>query len=319
MITGARGFLGRHTARVASLRGDFVIGIGHGDWRPAEWKSWGLGIWYSSEITVETLATYARRPYAILHCAGGAAVAPSISNPVQDFYRTVLTTSSILEYARRYSPTTRVVYPSSAAVYGVAATFPVAEQCPRAPISPYGVHKAMAEQLIELYARQFQVTASIVRLFSLYGAGLRKQLLWDACRKLTAGDSIFTGTGREIRDWLHVKDAVRLMLRAVDHADHTCPTVNGGSGIGVRVKDILSHLSDTLNPNLARPQFSGVARAGDPTAFVADINAAAQWGWQPSIAWRDGLAEYTAWWKQYVHQEPRRSTRMVAAAAALES
>jgi len=56
-----------------------------------------------------------------------------------------------------------------------------------------------------------------VRLFSIYGVGLRKQLLWDGCRKLMAADLVFSGTGHETRDWLHVEDAATLLIRSRDN------------------------------------------------------------------------------------------------------
>jgi UDP-glucose 4-epimerase len=240
----------------------------------------------------------AEKPQAILHYAGGGSVGFSMANPLEDFERTVRSTVHVLEYIRKYSPDTRLIYASSASVYGAVKTLPIAEQSPRSPISPYGAHKAMAEQLIELYARQFRVSAAVVRFFSVYGHGLRKQLLWDACRKLADGEKTFMGTGREVRDWLHVEDAARLMVLAADKASLECPTVNGGTGIGVSVRDILAELASGLSSSPAGVRFSGAERVGDPPSFVADTALAAGWGWRPFVPWRNGVAEYARWWKE---------------------
>ena len=129
------------------------------------------------------------------------------SDPFADFQRTVGSTAALLEYIRVDCPGAALVYPSSAAVYGHAVQLPMQEDGPLRPVSPYGVHKKFAEDLIRSHCVMFGLRASIVRLFSIYGEGFRKQLLWDACRKLLAGEREFFGIGDETRDWLHVDDA----------------------------------------------------------------------------------------------------------------
>ena len=227
MVTGANGFLGRHVARLFAQKGFEVLGIGHGEWAREKWTEWGLSDWHCADVTLKSLQRYGGKPTAILHCAGSGSVGFSIQDPLADFQRTVATTAHVLEYVRLSAPCARVVYPSSASVYGVAAVLPIPEGFRTVPISQYGVHKLMAEQVVASFARQFGIPASIVRLFSVYGCGLRKQLLWDACRKFAAGDMLFMGTGDEVRDWLHVEDAAQLMLAAARNASAECPTVNG--------------------------------------------------------------------------------------------
>ncbi|MEO6830061.1 MAG: NAD-dependent epimerase/dehydratase family protein, partial [Acidobacteriaceae bacterium] len=236
VVTGANGFLGRHVARLFARKGYTVLGMGHGNWSREEWELWGLSAWQSVDVTLKTLIEYAGEPTFIVHCAGGGSVAFSIEDPLADFERTVETTAHVLEYVRTSAPACRVVYPSSASVYGSVETIPIHESCPAAPISQYGTHKLMAEQMVTSYSRQFGTSAAIVRLFSVYGCGLRKQLLWDACCKFADNDSTFMGTGDEVRDWLHVEDAAALLLAAAEHASPQCPTVNGGSGQGVTVR-----------------------------------------------------------------------------------
>lgn len=296
LVTGANGFLGRHVARFFSRKGHTVLGIGHGEWSREEWESWGLCGWQRADVTLGTLEQHAGTPSAIIHCAGGGSVASSIDNPLADFERTVETTAHVLEYVRAVAPSCRVVYPSSASVYGTVEELPIRENWHAAPISQYGVHKMMAEQMIASYARQFGTSAAIVRLFSVYGCGLRKQLLWDACRKFTNHDNIFMGTGDEVRDWLHVEDAAELLLAAAEHASVECPTVNGGSGEGITVREVLVHLASRLLPMDPIPTFSGTQRTGDPSRYVADIEGSKGWGWSPKRDWKEGVAEYAAWW-----------------------
>lgn len=296
LVTGASGFLGRYTARLLSAEGYLVTGIGHGDWSREEWRSWGLAAWGQADVTTQTLLELDCKPDVLVHCAGSGSVTASIKTPLSDFERTVVTTAHVLEYVRLHAPSCSVIYPSSASVYGTTASVPIREDSPAAPISQYGTHKLMAEQMIASYCRQFGMSASIVRFFSVYGAGLRKQLLWDAASKLASDDLTFMGTGDEVRDWLHVEDAARLMLTASRNSSTDCPTVNGGSGGGVSVRDVVTHLGRGLLGREIAPSFSGVRRIGDPSRYVADIERSKAWGWRPERDWKDGVTEYASWW-----------------------
>lgn len=296
LITGAYGFIGRHVARHFAAAGWLVTGIGHGSWVRGEWGQWGIAEWHTADITLESLLTYAGQPDVVVHCAGSGSVGFSMRNPYQDFQRTVTTTAALLEFVRLYAASARVVYPSSGAVYGMWGKIPITEDAPAMPASPYAAHKVMVEQLCASYAKNFGIAAIVVRLFSVYGRGLRKQLLWDACQKITGGTNDFFGSGMETRDWLHVNDTAALLMLASEHSDATCQIVNGGTGVAITVRDVLEHLYEVMGNN-GRPEFSGVVRAGDPQHFQADISRALAWGWQPKIDWRSGLQEYAAWYK----------------------
>jgi UDP-glucose 4-epimerase len=257
---------------------------------------WGIAEWHSADVVTETLMTYAGEPDVIVHCAGSGSVGFSMTHPYQDFQRTVATTLAILEYARLYAPQACIAYPSSAGVYGVVQKLPIVETDRLTPNSPYGVHKRLAEELCASYAKHFGIRAAVVRLFSIYGAGLRKQLLWDASRKIVAGENGFFGTGDEIRDWLHVEDAAGLLIAAIDHATAKCPIVNGGSGVGVTVRDMLMELFACFG-RTERPAFSGTSRGGDPAGYIADISLVQEWGWRPKVGRQEGVREYAAWFK----------------------
>lgn len=296
IVTGAYGFLGRHVAKIFSENGYTVTGLGHGTWVRSEWKTWGLSEWHSCTITMEALTTYIQQPDVVVHCAGSGSVGYSLSHPMQDFERTVSTTLTMLEFLRLHSPKTAFIYPSSAAVYGTMATLPIKESAPLFPISPYGVHKKIAEELILSYSHQFALPVAIARLFSLYGPGLRKQLLWDACTKLEKGDFNFSGTGDEVRDWLHVKDAARLFLSLSSRTSPDAIIINGGTGKGTTVKEIVSLLTGDMNvPD--SPRFSSVQKRGDPPGYIAEISKAEGLGWKPEISIESGINEYVRWYR----------------------
>lgn len=293
LITGAHGFLGRRVARAYADRGFQVHGIGHGDWPEEEWRGWGLAAWHPAGVTPNTLCGAAAQPELVIHCAGGSSVAASIARPHEDFHRTVSATASVLEFVRTHAPAARVLFPSSGSVYG-SANAPVGEDRPASPLSPYATHKRMAEELCAEYGQRFGVASVVVRFFSLYGPGLRKQLLWDACRRLLRGENAFDGTGQERRDFLHVDDAVELVAIAADRASPSSPIVNGGTGTAPTVAEVVNEVAAALS-GAGLPVFTGGRRAGDPGAMVADTTRARAWGWTPRIGWRRGVQAYCAW------------------------
>ena len=297
LITGAHGTIGRVLARHLATQGWQVAGTGHGQWHPDEARAWGVALWQTGELDLPGLRRLAIEPQLVVHCAGSGVVGASLTAPYVDFQRTVDSTAAVLEYLRADHPRATLVLPSSAAVYGVADTLPMAEDSPLRPASPYGVHKKIAEELVCEHAARYGLDAAIVRLFSVYGEGFRKQLLWDACRRIRANETLFFGSGAETRDWLHVTDAAALLETAAAHAAPRCPIVNGGCGAPVTVRAVVQELFRLLGRS-DEPTFCGTQRPGDPLHYHADMRKAHAWGWRARVGWREGLARYVAWFQQ---------------------
>ncbi|WP_197279944.1 NAD(P)-dependent oxidoreductase [Bosea sp. AAP35] len=305
LVTGATGFIGGHLARHAVSLGCEVAGLGGAALLcPEDLARSGLAWHRPGPIDMAALASLPFRPDLVLHCAGGASVAASVSDPALDRRRTVETTELLVRHIVENAPQARLVYPSSGAVYGAhAAILPRDCLQPAAPLSPYGQHKAEAEAVIRAASIQNGLKAAIVRLFSIFGPGLRKQLLWDACERFRAGHAEFGGSGAELRDFLAVEDAVSLLWQAGEHAGSGCPLVDGGTGTGTAVFEVLTLLAGHFKP---RPviRFSRVARTGDPFDMVADIRAATALNWRPAIGLAHGVAAYAKWFKQAVGDHP---------------
>lgn len=300
-LTGAHGFIGHHTSRYIASLGKTVVGLGHGAWVQADFQRWGLTDWLNGQVchaNLDALAAKHGTPECVIHLAGGSAVGPSFAAPAEDFRRTVVGTSDLAEWVRLHAPNAPIVMASSAAVYGAGHSAQISEGALCAPYSPYGFHKHMAELALASYARSFGLRVAGVRFFSVYGTGLRKQLLWDACTKLAQNVEVLAlgGHGNELRDWLHVEDAAHLLVKAADFASAECPIVNCGTGTATPVSAIAERLVECWGSS-AQVSFSGIARAGDPQSLVADTALAQQWGWSAPHDWEAGLAEYVAWFK----------------------
>ena len=168
-------------------------------------------------------------------------------------------------------------------------------------MSPYGQHKLMMEQLCRSYAITFGLQSTVVRLFSVYGPHLRKQLLWDMCSRLQRGERTLAlgGTGAEVRDWIDVRDAARLFAKIAELPQReSYEVVNGGSGLGTTVVDIAGMLVKNWGDDIA-VRFSGIVRPGDPFSLLADDAKLRRLPFEWQIPLERGLAEYVLWFKDH--------------------
>lgn len=296
LVTGAYGFLGRYTAKKFKEEGYHVTGMGHGKWYAEEYEKWGIDNWVESTITFDALMNINTKFDVIIHCAGSGSVAFSRQNPYEDYQKSVQSTLSLLEYIRLQNPKCKFIYPSSPAVQGNLGNIQIEEEMSASPVSPYGFHKKIAEELCQSYNTNFNVAIGIVRFFSIYGEGLKKQLLWDACRKIDLSDKVvFFGTGKETRDWIHVSDAVEL-LYVLNENLQDCVVINGGCGKSLEIEYVISKLAKNFDKEM-NISFSGEIKEGDPIHFWANMDKANKLGWQAKINLEDGLLSYVNYYK----------------------
>lgn len=296
LVTGARGAIGRHVAATARARDFSVVGIGHGS---GSSHGTDMNHWLESDVNLDGLTRLTRlagAPDAVVHLAGGSLVGASVSDPVRDYQRTVESTTALLAWHRTAAPAAPIVFVSSAAVYGSSHQGLIGEGTRLAPSSPYGEHKLEAEMALRVYARSSPASQiCILRPFSVYGPGLRKQLIWDLVRRALAESSPIWlgGTGRELRDFVHIADAAECVLNAIPLAQNDCPTFNVCTGIPTATGDIVRMITMMLGD--AEVRFSGERRAGDPDTLVGDPALASAVGLSPRTLLREGLEETVAW------------------------
>jgi UDP-glucose 4-epimerase len=298
LVTGGFGFLGRAVARRFKGMGFQVIGIGRGHWSLEEAQRHGFDAWLDAGVTPSSLMSLNERFDVIVHCAGNGSVGYSLTNPLEDFNKTVSSTADLLEYMRLSRSQALLIYPSSAGVYGSRPDAPIRESDQLNPISPYGFHKRMCEELLTMHAGCFGVKTAIIRFFSIYGPGLTKQLLWDASVKLLgAAPAVFWGTGEETRDWIFIDDAVELITHVYKSAPEFV-VLNGASGNRTTIKDTIQQLSAALGIATAF-DFNEVVREGDPRFYHADISKSVALGWKPRFSLTDGIERYVNWLAYY--------------------
>jgi UDP-glucose 4-epimerase len=302
-ITGGHGFIGRYLARCLADQGHMVAGIGHGAWPRIEAARWGVSVWINGEISASNLVQMRQLsavPDYVFHLAGGSSVGAAFSSPHEDFTRTVVSTAELLEWLRQQAPYVRIAAVSSAAVYGASHDGAIAEDARLTPFSPYGAHKLMMEDLCRSYAANYGLQVVLPRLFSVYGAELKKQLLWDLCGKLAVGAAVeLGGTGNELRDWTDVRDVARALDQSARMACDQAPVLNLATGVATPVRDIASTVALHWGGEeaMAKLRFSGRSRPGDPFSLVANIDRARALGIECTIPLAQGISEYTTWYR----------------------
>ena len=293
LVTGGGGFIGSHLVRSAVSIGSNVISLGGNecDVECVEGAHYIFG-----DISRDTLEAVDFVPETIFHLAGGASVAASVADPPEDFRNTVFSTVLLLDFLRRHWPEARLVYVSSAAIYGEAIHKRASHDVNYLPVSPYGVHKRQAELLLLDQARLYGTRSLILRPFSVYGPGLRKQLFWDAMQKADLGTFEFFGAGDELRDWVFVADLVTCLLLAGEHASAAVPVLNAGTCRALSNREALLELFNVAELD-RQPVFLGRRKEGDPDRLVADDSAESLLGPLFQTPLRTGLSAYGKWYR----------------------
>jgi UDP-glucose 4-epimerase len=134
-----------------------------------------------------------------------------------------------------------------------------------------------------------------VRIFSAYGAGLRRQVVWDICeRLLTNGALTLGGTGNESRDFIHATDIARALALLSEKAPAEGEIYNLSTGRETTIAELAGHLIAALGMNVV-PQFDGKTRAGDPLNWRADVSKLVSLGFAPTVALEQGLTQVASW------------------------
>jgi UDP-glucose 4-epimerase len=287
LVTGAAGFIGGClVAHFKAIGAKVFVDVASDD--SGATRRWPL----VESGLVQAMA--GDTPDLILHAAGSGTVAKVAAHPALELPANLGALLAVLQYAKSCASQPRLVLLSSAALYGNSPSTPQREDQARPPVSLYGVAKAQAEQLVGHYAQHLGVHATAVRLFSVYGPGLRKQLLWDAMNKFQARNVSFFGTGEERRDWVHIDDVCHFMARLAQVSQQRSFEVFNCAGFPATTGQVLSVLARAAHA--PAPCFSGQARPGDPQSLVADCTkAVGALGWKAGIGWQQGVAGYAQW------------------------
>ncbi len=289
VITGAAGFIGRTLLRALadsgaeSIAAVDVRSVGEVAKNP---DSHGEIVTYERSILLP-LDDVLDGADIVFHLAAQVGMTDSIHNPHFDAVTNVQGTIVLLESCRR-TRVRRLVYSSSAAVYGAPVYLPIDEKHPTAPSSPYGLSKLTAERYCLLYGELYNLSVVALRYFNVYGPDQTSRgyaaVIPLFVRRVSENlPLIVEGDGYQTRDFVHVQDVVRAnLLAATSHFDGV---LNIGSGRATSIRELAALIGGPGYPIEYVP-----ARVGDIPYSVAAIGAAyAAIGYTPSISLEHGI------------------------------
>lgn len=291
LIIGSKGFIGSHCAA--------ILGANNQVYGCDIVNDYVAHNYYQVDATnADYKEVFKEQQFDVcINCSGAASVPDSFKHPLRDFSLNTVNVIKILDAIKELQPECKLINLSSAAVYGNPTTLPIAEDAPLLPLSPYGRHKKYAEEIIEEYASFFNIKACSIRLFSVYGPGLCKQLFWDLHTKIMQSPHIkLWGTGNETRDFIYVDDVVTAISCVMQKAEFKGECINVSDGIETSIKSVV----ELFQQEHFKPfdfSFDGQQSPGYPVNWRADISTLQAIGFQSQIGLKQGLQKYIAWLK----------------------
>jgi UDP-glucose 4-epimerase len=291
LVTGGAGFVGshlvdalveqQHEVTVVDVLGEGSIKYIHPEAK-----------FYEIDIRSEALDQVFQKhqPEIVFHLAAQSTVPPSIKNPMYDQSVNIGGTIQVLEMMRKYNGK-KIIYSSSAAVYGEPVSLPIQEEHPIKPLSPYGLSKYVAEQYIELYNRMYGIDYTTFRYANIYGPRQTPEgeggVVSIFVDKVLKGETpTINGDGRHTRDYIFVKDVVAANIAAMDKGSQS--VVNISTGNAVSVSELLELIGQAVEKEV-NPIY-GPERAGDIVHSTLDPGKAHEaLNWKAVNQLLDGL------------------------------
>ena len=314
IVTGAAGYIGGQICIQLKERGYYVIGV---DVRRKE----HLNKFYDEFIQTDFDSYLSHKlvrdhkPKAVIHCAGTSLVGPSLKNPRVYFSNNVIKTINYLNMLLNSSPTTKFIFSSSAAVYGVPEDIRNMDETHKTdPISPYGESKLMVERVIKWLASAHNLNYTIFRYFNACGAdaiGRHGQeegsthifaKLFEASNNNTEftlyGTDYDTKDGTCIRDYVHVEDIADMHIEAIEK--NYKGIYNIGTGQGKTNLEIQAEVEKYTGLKLVT--FIDKRRKGDPDYLVAEPNSLLS---KPKRTLADVIRTLDIWYASPIYNQQR--------------
>jgi UDP-N-acetylglucosamine/UDP-N-acetyl-alpha-D-glucosaminouronate 4-epimerase len=305
LVTGGAGFIGSHLARELANLGEVTIldDLSAGkmeriqdllDSRKAQFVR-------GSILHRNFLLEACRGVDCIFHLAADVSVSRSMERPLEVHEVNATGTLSVLATARE-AGVKKVVFSSSAAVYGDSPVSPKLESiCPE-PLSPYAASKLAGEYYCEVYRRSYDLPTASLRYFNVYGPAQDPRSEYAAVipsfimNVLRRRPPVIFGDGNQIRDFVSVRDVVRANILAMQR--DAVGTFNIGTGDGVTIRDLARVIMEI--GGLSREPVFEKTRPGDIRKSVANISRAGDvMGYRPRVHLVDGLRETMEWFRDH--------------------
>ncbi|MFK0088946.1 NAD-dependent epimerase/dehydratase family protein [Pseudomonas sp. NPDC090755] len=270
LITGGAGFIGSHLSDALLEKGYAVRildDLSTGKPGNLQMDNPRLELIEGDVADADLVQRAAAGCRAVVHLAAVASVQASVDDPVKTHQSNFIGTLNVCE-AMRINGIKRVLFASSAAVYGNNGEgLAIAEDTPKAPLTPYAVDKLAGEQYLDFYRRQHGLEPVVFRFFNIFGPRQDPSSPYSGvisifCERALKGQPItLFGDGEQTRDFVYVGDLVTVMVQALEQAQ----VEEGAVNIGLSKATSLNQLLEALKSVVGElPAIShGPARAGD--------------------------------------------------------
>ena len=290
-VTGGAGFIGSHVCQVLLANGHKVTVLDNLTTGRRELVPQSADFILGDLNQEDRLAQWLDGHDAVIHLAALVPVPTSVRRPVEFAENNVVNTVRLLEAMRKAS-VARIVFSSSATVYGLPKRLPLSEDDPLGIQSnPYGATKVSAEAFVAAYQRLYGYDATILRYFNPYGPNElcepETHLIPNVVRAALAGEPIpVYWQGQQIRDFIYVEDLAQAHAAVLGVQGLTY--FNVGSEVGVKVNDVLSTVGRIVGKPLRIDDLG--ERAGDvPALYASSARLRDATGWQAKIDLEEGL------------------------------
>lgn len=241
----------------------------------------------------------------IFHLAAVASVADSVERPVETHQVNFASVLQLLELIKTYqSNLKRLVFSSSAAVYGDEPTLPKKEESVIRPLTPYAIDKFAAEKYVVDYYHLYQIPTSAVRFFNVYGPKQNPEspysgvisIIMDRYKKLLNKEEssfIMFGDGTQSRDFVFIDDVIQALNLVATSEAALGESYNIGTGMAIDLNKLILTLDELLSNKL--PIKYEAERAGDIRFSLADISKIESIGYKPKYTIKEGLKKYVSY------------------------
>jgi len=295
LIVGCNGFIGHHTYNHFNNKDNYSV-IGCDIFTNYDKINFKL-ISTHDDAFVEL---FKQNKFDIcINASGMANVAFSFEKPFDDYIANVYNIIKLLDTIRQYAPLCKYINLSSAAVYGNPLVIPVKETDLEKPISVYGYHKLQSEMLCEEYYKIYGISTVSLRLFSVFGEGLKKQLFWDLHHKIQQESSILSlyGSPDDSRDYIYIEDLMEVFNKIILNAEFKSERINIANGHEILLDDIAKDYINITGMNKTI-EYTNTSLPGYPSKWKADISKLKELGYKPKTEIKEGLIKYYLWVKQ---------------------
>jgi len=310
IVTGAAGFVGGVISLKLKDAGYSVVGI---DRRPCPEQLQLCFEQFIESDYVDALEFIAdANADVIIHCAGQSLVGPSMTDPQDYYHNNIVKTLKLADTIVQHSPNTRLMFSSSAAVYGMPIITPCSEVDPCEPISPYGESKLAIEWILKAYNRSYKLDYVVFRYFNVVGADIQSRYgqspgathiiarVLESIKNKTEftlyGNNYETPDGTCIRDYIHVDDVAAAHISAFDRKLPS-GVYNLGTNRGVSNMEILNKAAEVTGVKF--PIMFKDKRPGDPEMLVGEADKFQKAaGWQSKYTLTDIVNHAWAWYNR---------------------